>query len=110
MQIVMHLIATAAEAYTSLLAAYNHFTNVTWKIADKPKFHWMQMFFHPAPQPKITHRSLVTLVARPEEVMFKTIFEAMWHLLSTTKSCELFQLQHCYKYRGTKLKRKHTVT
>jgi len=33
MQIVIHVIATASEAYTS------HFTNVTWKVTDKPRFH-----------------------------------------------------------------------
>jgi len=66
------------------------------------------MFFQHAPLPGITHRSLVTFVARPEEDMFKTIFEAIWHLLSTTRVV-LFKLKHCYKYADTKLKRKHTV-
>ena len=90
MQIVIHLIATVSEAYTSLLAAYNHFTNVTWKVTDKPRFQWKLMFFQHAPQPRITHRKLVTLVARPEEGMFKTIFEAIWHLLTTTKVVKYF--------------------
>jgi len=68
MQIVIHVIATASEAYTS------HFTNVTWKVTDKPRFHWMHMFLEHAALPGITHRSLVTLVARPGKNMFKTIF------------------------------------
>jgi len=68
----------------------------------------MRMFFQYASLPGTTHRSLVILVARPEEDMFKTISEAIWHVLSTAKVV-LFQLQHCYKYAGPKLKIKHTV-
>jgi len=86
----MHLIATVSEAYTSLLAAYNHFINVRQKVTDKPRFQWVHMFFQHAPQPRITHRILVTLVARPEEGMFKTIFEAIWHLLMTIKVVRYF--------------------
>lgn len=104
MQIVMLLIATVSEAQTSQLAAYNHFTNVTWKVTDKPRLHWMHMFFHCSPLPGIAHRILVTLVARPEGDMFKTIFEAIWHLLSTTKVVSYFSY-NTYKYAGTNLKR-----
>jgi hypothetical protein len=79
------LYRTVSGAYTSLLAADNYFTNVTWKVAHKPRFHWIHIVFQHVPQPRITLRILMTLVARPDRDIFKTIFGAIQHLLSTVK-------------------------